>query len=256
MMLNDETLMLFADGLLDAPERERVERLVTADPGLRARVDVFRVTGPDLARLFDAHLNAPVPAKLRDFVTAQARAPVEASRPKHAGAAALKARFAVQRPMPAWNITALAASVAVVAGIGLGWLLHGVASSDGTGGSDFVEIENQRLLAHGPLLGALETARSGSTTTVALGSGEEAQLRVRMTFQNEAREYCRSMVRCDACLATAGLFGGGADHSGGPQREWGHGRGDRHDDRRQPGGWRAGSRDHRQGLAKLIRTSA
>jgi anti-sigma factor RsiW len=191
MMLNDETLMLFADGLLDAPERERVERLVTADPGLRARVDVFRVTGPDLARLFDAHLNAPVPAKLRDFVTAQARAPVEASRPKHAGAAALKARFAVQRPMPAWNITALAASVAVVAGIGLGWLLHGVASSDGTGGSDFVEIENQRLLAHGPLLGALETARSGSTTTVALGSGEEAQLRVRMTFQNEAREYCR-----------------------------------------------------------------
>jgi anti-sigma factor RsiW len=192
MMPNDETLMRFADGLLDAPERERVEQLVTTDPELRARLDIFRVTGPDLARLFDAHLNAPVPAKLRDFVEGQASTPAEAPRPKQAAAAALaKARFAVRRPSPAWNITALAASVAIIAGIGLGWLLHGAASGDGAGGGPFVEIEDQRLLAQGPLLRALETARSGSTTTVALGSGEAAQLRVKMTFQNEAREYCR-----------------------------------------------------------------
>src|SRR5262249_9185250 len=68
--LSDETLMAYADGQLTLAEVARIERLLASDPGLRARFGVFRTTGRELASLFDDHLNAPLPSRLKRFTPA------------------------------------------------------------------------------------------------------------------------------------------------------------------------------------------
>jgi anti-sigma factor RsiW len=191
--LDDETLMRFADGLLDAPEGSRVKQLVAKDAALRARLDAFRATGRDLARLFDAHLSTPVPPRLLD---AAAQAGPAAGTPPPTKLSDRRRPLARAgrewRSLPAaWQSAALAASVAVVAGIGLGWLLHGAPNGPDTALSPFVQLERQRLLASGPLQTALESAASGSPRAVALADREDARLLVKMTFQNEAGDYCR-----------------------------------------------------------------
>lgn len=190
--LDDETLMRFADGLLDAPEGNQVRRLVAQDPKLRARVDAFRATGRELARLFDGHLNTPVPPRLRDAAK-QAGPAAETPPPsiltqRRPFARASRAQRWLQA---AWQPAALAASVAVVAGIGLGWLLRGAPGGPETALGPFVQLEKQHLVASGPLRTALESTASGSATTVALADREDARLLVKMTFQNEAGDYCR-----------------------------------------------------------------
>ena len=98
-------------------------------------------------------------------------------------------RAATERLLPIRDATvALAASIAVVLGIGLGWLLRGNAD-DELSASSFVKMQNQRVLATAPLKAALETVPSG--TLVPLAGGNDAQFRAKMTFQNERRDYCR-----------------------------------------------------------------
>jgi hypothetical protein len=193
--LTDETLMLFADGLLDGAEGERVGRLAAESPDLSARLNIFHVTGQGLARLFDEHANAPVPARLQAFLAGQHAGPssVAASdRWRRAMAALSAARMRIPRRTVAWNgPAALAASLALIAGIGLGWLLRGEPGSGGTDLRDFVQVENNRLLARGALEKGLETWASGGDVTVASGGSEQVRIRVKMTFRDEARDYCR-----------------------------------------------------------------
>ena len=79
--------------------------------------------------------------------------------------------------------------LAMIVGIGLGWLLRDVRSEAGPAGS-FVNVQDSRLLATPPLKAALETIPS-SDTPVSLGRGKHAQFRVKMTFQNERHSFCR-----------------------------------------------------------------
>src|SRR5215470_8608416 len=65
--LSDESLMAYADGQLQPAEMVRIERLLAADPALRARLKVFHTTGRNLASLFDGHLNAPLPPRFTLF---------------------------------------------------------------------------------------------------------------------------------------------------------------------------------------------
>ena len=191
--VSDETLMMFADGVLAPHDRDRVQRLIAKAPDLKARVDMFRMTGPGLARLFDDHVDAPIPARLLEA----------AAGPKHERTsniltgnwkrAAPSARgLPGARRFPAsWNAaTALAASLAIVIGVGLGWLLRGATGDHETAASQFASVEGQRLLARGPLERALEAASSGKAVPVALADGE-AILQIKMTFRNEAGDYCR-----------------------------------------------------------------
>jgi surface antigen len=83
----------------------------------------------------------------------------------------------------------LAASIGVVLGIGLGWLLRGIGG-DESSPNLFLKLQHQRLLATAPLRAALETVPSGGTL-ISLGGGKDAQFRVKMTFRNESRNYCR-----------------------------------------------------------------
>ena len=84
---------------------------------------------------------------------------------------------------------ALAAGLAMIVGIGLGWLLRDVRGEAGPAGS-FVNVQDSRLLATPPLKAALETIPS-SDTPVSLGRGKHAQFRAKMTFQNERHSFCR-----------------------------------------------------------------
>jgi anti-sigma factor RsiW len=68
-MLTDETLMRYADGMLDRSESERIEQVLAQNPRLRRRVQVFRITGSNLQGIFAEHVNAPIPAKFRELLS-------------------------------------------------------------------------------------------------------------------------------------------------------------------------------------------
>jgi putative transcriptional regulator len=84
---------------------------------------------------------------------------------------------------------AIAASLAMLLGIGLGWTLRSGTNAIAFVPGGMVETEASRLIARGPLRTALETSRSG--TIVAPVSADGAQIKISMTFQNQAGSYCR-----------------------------------------------------------------
>jgi putative transcriptional regulator len=84
-----------------------------------------------------------------------------------------------------------AAAVAVVAGIGLGWLLHGNMGGGSMALDDLVRIESNRLLAKGLLQKALESLPSGTETAALASEGRKLRLGVKMTFQDQNGDYCR-----------------------------------------------------------------
>lgn len=88
-------------------------------------------------------------------------------------------------------IPALAASVAMIVGIGFGWILHGQTEGKGVLLDEVVGIEGSRLIARGPLQSTLETSPSGPQVAVTSPQGKQFRLSVKMTFQNAAGDYCR-----------------------------------------------------------------
>ncbi|MCM0019014.1 MAG: hypothetical protein NBV67_03390 [Tagaea sp.] len=116
--LDDETLMAWCDGELDADAAARVADRVAKDPGLAARARAFRRSA-ELARAALAPILAePVPARLLAAVQAPAKtARIVALRPR------------APRKALGW---ALAASVALAAVLGAGGVFTGrIAPPDG-----------------------------------------------------------------------------------------------------------------------------
>jgi putative transcriptional regulator len=84
----------------------------------------------------------------------------------------------------------LAASVALLLGIGVGWLLHGGPESGAIGLNNLISIEDGRLLARGPLQEVLNSLPS-SAPTAAIPNDGELRLGIKMTFQDQDGDYCR-----------------------------------------------------------------
>lgn len=78
---SDETLMAFADGLLDEPLFSAVAEAIETDPLLAERLEKL-VAGADLAKAGFAPLLQPVPAALEGSVRAAIARAERASRPK------------------------------------------------------------------------------------------------------------------------------------------------------------------------------
>ncbi len=90
-----------------------------------------------------------------------------------------------------WTQSAsLAASVALLLGIGVGWLLRGGPETGAIGLDNLVSIEDGRLLARGPLQEALNSLPSGAPTAAIPDDGE-LRLGIKMTFQDQDGDYCR-----------------------------------------------------------------
>lgn len=84
-----------------------------------------------------------------------------------------------------------ASAVAIAAGIGLGWMLHGNAGGVAMALDNLVRVESNRLLAKGPLQKALESLPSGTETAALASEGQDLRLGVKMTFQDQNGDYCR-----------------------------------------------------------------
>ena len=191
---SDETLMAYADGLLDPSQRAEIEKLCTEDPALLARLQVFRATGRNLAGLLQEHLEAPVPKRLLDFVAVQ-----EAKLAGNNSPSRLRFWTRLREQAQSWLFSdtsklriAIVTGVALIFGTGAGWLLHGNSGSQEGVFTDLVQVEKAHLLARAPLQHALDRLRSGETVRLALAGAKDARLEVKMTFRNEARNYCRA----------------------------------------------------------------
>ena len=68
-MIDDETLMAYADSELSEEERKKVELAMKDDAKGRDRLEDFKVTGAAISH-YAAILEEPVPNNLKDFVKA------------------------------------------------------------------------------------------------------------------------------------------------------------------------------------------
>lgn len=189
----DEILMAYADGLLAPSQRTEIERLCAEDPALRARLQVFRATGRELGRLFQHHVDAPVPEQLLEFVKTHELARASDKERRRSWLwSQLDEHAYFWRFMDASTLrTAAIASVATIVGIGLGWLLHGNVAGERVALASLVQTKKGRLIAVAPLQHSLDTLHSGAETKLALAGSPDAKLKIKMTFRNEARDYCR-----------------------------------------------------------------
>lgn len=110
--VDDEALSAFLDGELPTDRRAEVARALVATPALAERLAALAELDRGLRRLFDPVLAEPVPERLRALVE-----------PEVATTGAVVVPFR-RRAAAAWRPAALAASLALVIGLGAGWGLR------------------------------------------------------------------------------------------------------------------------------------
>jgi hypothetical protein len=193
--ISDETLMAFADGRLDETQRSHVQRDLADSAALRERLAAFSATkaDSDLWRVFDQPMREPVPQYLVDLVMAptalagvgQAAQVVKPKRPSIVD----RIRDFLLAQSAAWS-PALAYSVAVGAGLSLGWVLH---AAQGMKAPIAVVDAGQHdgLMADGSLRSILETAPSGPFGGKASGQVAARQVMPTLTFRSRDGVYCR-----------------------------------------------------------------
>jgi len=170
MTLDDETLMAYADGELDAPTRAAVEAAIAADPAVAQRVAQHRALRSRLQAAFDPVLAEPLPERL----LATTRGTATAAR--SGNLIALRRISAVRWSWPQLG-TALAASLLL--GVLLGpWLLRKpvpLMTRDGA------------LLAGGSLARALSQQLASTQSA-------DAPVQVGVSFRSRSGDYCRTFV--------------------------------------------------------------
>jgi hypothetical protein len=182
---DDETLMAYADGELDATQRAQIDAAIAEDPGLARRVAEHRALRTRMASAFSKVLEQPVPDRLEAAARGGARNEV----PARGNVIQFPARSA-RAPSPPWRAREwIAMAASVLLGVFLSWRFLGPDS--GT-----FEAGKNGLLARGELARALETQLASEQT------GDEPVL-IGLTFKAHDGSYCRSFVLRSA--RTAGL---------------------------------------------------
>lgn len=181
MSFSDEILMAYADGELEAPLREQIERAMRSDPQVAAAVQRHRALRADVFAAFAGVLDEPVPDRLQPREPAS---PVRIDALASAGARPLPARWSWMQ----WSAMAASLAVGVLAGA-LGW--RGMHA-----GADAAPFARQgdALVAQG----ALATALSQQLAAAAPGAGG---VQMGVSFRATDGHYCRSFT----LGATAGL---------------------------------------------------
>ncbi len=176
--MTDERLMAYADGELDPPEREAVERALQDDPLLAERVRQMAGLRGRLQRGLDAELDEPVPERLTQLLGAKPEAAavvdLAALRAQRAGSALPRSR----RPMSAWwQWGGMAAS-----------LLVGVLIARAWPGVDVAAPFAQRsgvVVASGAV---------AETLSSRLSSEAAGPVAVPLSFVDRSGAYCRAFV--------------------------------------------------------------
>jgi hypothetical protein len=184
---DDETLMAYADGELDAAQRAEIEAAIAGDATLARRVERQRVLRAEVTDAFSKVIESPVPERL---VTAARGGAAQAAGPRSGKVLQFPAR-AARAPATPWRArewTAMAASL--VLGVLLSWRLF--APED----SAVIVAGKDALLARGELATALESQLASEQR------GDEAVL-IGLTFKASDGNYCRSFILRNT--RTAGL---------------------------------------------------
>ena len=155
MTIDDDTLMRYADGELSPAEARRVDEALKDDSDLRSRLAVFTSTASMVRSAFPIDEDEPIDPRLIAAITAPPR----------------------QRRLWQVGVPAMAASLALVVGLGVGSEL--LNNSGGSGGLPSLDGE-------AGFQQAMETQRSGATLVTA--SGDVTPV---LTFQDENGQYCR-----------------------------------------------------------------
>ncbi|HLZ83125.1 MAG TPA: hypothetical protein VKQ54_06115 [Caulobacteraceae bacterium] len=167
-MIDDKTLLAYADGELEPGRAAAVERMLASDPGLAAKLDQHRRLAARLKRAYDPVLKEPIPERLartaRGGGTVISLAEVRAARTARAG------------PMRSWRAGGLIAA-GVAAALFAGQALWAP-------GSGPVAVRSGQLVAAGDLGRALDTQLSGGG----------AAIRIQLTYRDRAGSICRSFT--------------------------------------------------------------
>ena len=186
MKFDDETLMAYADGELDAAQRAQIEAAIAQDPGLALRVQEHKALRARMTGAFSRVLDQPIPERLE----AAARVGTRADAPARDNVIKFPARSA-RAPSPPWRAREwIAMAASLLLGVLLSWRLLV------PGNTGLFEAGKGGLLARGELARALESQLASEQ------SGEEPVL-IGLTFKAHDGKYCRSFVLRAA--RTAGL---------------------------------------------------
>lgn len=178
-MIDDETLIAFADGELDEIDRARVEQAVAADPSLRARLERQQRLRARLSAHYAPVAQEEVPARLKAMLETNV-----------VGFAAARER----RARPVWQtLTALAATL--VLGLAVGRAI------EWPGGGGPIGVENGTLVAEGSLAEALDSQLAST-------QADGAATAIGVTFARADGNVCRTFMRRDlaglACREPSG----------------------------------------------------
>jgi len=205
--VSDEILMSYVDGQLDPVERKRVERLLEADPGLQERLRIFEEAGRGISRLFESHLRAPIPIRLRPFaLPASEKEDLIVAKKLKTAAFSMRLKEFLGLELSPVSLALACGGVALIVGAGLGVSLLGGAYKTERNLGNLVQIDQGQPVARGPLRQLLETSPSGNSIPTAEGQKDKLQLKVRLTFKNKRDEYCREYeIRREGGEGYAGL---------------------------------------------------
>lgn len=188
MNFQEETLMAYVDGELDAATRGAVEAAMASDPQVAAAVARQRDLQAQLRAAFGGVVDETVPARL---IAAARASPAGTSASVSGIAAARDARQAsAQRKwsLPEWS--------AIAASLLLGVIVSRVALHGGAENS--VIAKDGRMIAGGTLAAALNTQPAGAAA--------DSAVQVVATFRAKSGGYCRTFTTGEsaglACRST------------------------------------------------------
>jgi surface antigen len=185
--LNDEMLMAYADGELDAEGRKLIEARLAEDPEIGRLLNIFVTTREPLARVFDQPMREPVPERLLQLLafSEPAARPAELKR----DSLATRLQNSVSAFFTMSSQIAVAAPVfALVIVAGAVWLLSDAGQQQLEPG---LARSGQGLVAVGPMRDALETAPSGASIKWDGGSQPQMTMKTVFSFLSRDGAYCR-----------------------------------------------------------------
>lgn len=189
MSYDDETLMAYADGELEAGLRAEIAAAIDKDPGLAARVEKHRALRARVSGAFDTVLEQPVPERLRQAggggVVARTAAPAR-------GNVVQFPQRGTPAPRAPWRSREwLAMAASLVLGIVVTWQVMQKPVDP-----DVITASNGALVARGALAKALDeqlASRQDRAGAVVIG----------LSFKAQGDSYCRTFTL--RASATTGL---------------------------------------------------
>jgi anti-sigma factor RsiW len=184
----DETLMAFADGLLDEAQMRAIEQRLAADPALQARLEPFLLTGRPLARLYEQSLAATLPDRLIDTVLS-APAPAGTSATVRPSTSTVAAARWFEWPGLLRFAAPLAAGL-VVGGL-TGWLAFAQLGEKSVGPGGLLIATARGNFARGALADALDATQSGKIHVTGNSAAGSVVVLPRLSFLNAEGVPCR-----------------------------------------------------------------